>query len=387
MGCIHLRRLDSCVSCSDCNCELIPRCCYVKHALAHSTNQLPTFATQLDNVKKELMAFNFDKIVSFLRRAVVSINCNAVMDFALRIPLDESHIKSAALEFRTLRESGELAVERVPRSRFRTSDSLDLTSLATSRATSITSRVTLQNIMKVHRFYPNLKRSTREITVKDLTDQIGTVIGRPKFVVLLSNVLSPEECAGLIKRAKGEQFEDIDIKRSVGLDEKVHVASCRRSLAEDAVLAWELFERVSTALRGTDLEEKLQHAPWVSNGSSALNNFGLNERINFLRYGVNQFFSPHRDSRSSRGSQMSHITVQIFLNDNFTGGAVSFRRDERFLDVKPQMGAALLFDQDLRREECEVISGQKFVARADVMFDTSPCPLTPIASSTSARTP
>lgn len=185
------------------------------------------------------------------------------------------------------------------------------------------------------------------------------LVGSPKFAAVLSNVLSPEECAGLVRRAKGEQFEDVLMRRLGTGGDMAEVASCRRSMVKDLDLTSKLFDRIASALRGTDLDARLQHAPWMAGGDeTALNATGLNDRLHFLRYGTGQFFAPHRDSRFRRGSEVSHITMQIFLNDNFSGGTTSFRGGKRFLDVKPRTGSVLLFDQDLRREECKVLSGR-----------------------------
>lgn len=62
--------------------------------------------------------------------------------------------------------------------------------------------------------------------------------------------------------------------------------------------------------------------------------------------------------------------MQVYLNHNFAGGKTSFRGGgKKSVDVKPKTGSVLLFDQDLRREECEVLAGRKFIVRSDVMFE------------------
>ncbi|KAL7533934.1 hypothetical protein ACHAXR_009123 [Thalassiosira sp. AJA248-18] len=316
----------------------------------------------LEHVQQELLQRNVEQILSFLRGYPALVNGERIMIASSKIPLKRQHVQAYATEFRTLIESGEIQVEEILQSRFARPESLDGYSMSSSRAT-------LPNINKVYRFVAKLKRSTREITFEDLSVKLIPVVGKSKFAVLLSNVLSPEECAGLIKRAKGEKFEDILMRRpGAGANEISEIASRRRTTMEDLDLASELFDRLVCALQGTELGLKLQHAPWVCKGDpDALNATGLNDRLHVLRYGVGQFFSPH--SRFMRGLEVSHITMQVYLNNNFTGGTTSFRGGQKFLDVKPKTGSVLLFDQCLRREECEVLAGRKFIIRSDVMYE------------------
>ena len=322
-----------------------------------------TMLALLQHVQEELLARDFEQILSYLRGFQANVDSDAIIEAFTKIPLEQHHIRDHATEFRSLIASGEIQVEEILTSRFRTPESIDGHSFTASSTAA-----SQHNIKKVHRFVAKLKRSTREISVEDFSSRLTPIVGSPKLVMVLNNVLSLEECAGLIKRGKGEQFEDVLVRRSGG-NEVADVASCRRSLLEDLDLASELFDRVAGALQGTELEGKLQHAPWITKDTNTtLNATGLNDRLHILRYGAGQFFAPHRDSRYRRGNEISHITMQVFLNHNFSGGNTSFRGGKRFLDVKPKAGSVLLFDQDLRREECEVLAGRKFIVRGDVMF-------------------
>lgn len=351
-----------------------------------------TMIALLAHIQEELMSRNFEQILIYSRGFQSSVDSDSIIAAFPNIPLKQHHIQDYAKQFRRLKESGEIQVEEIIHCRVRTPESTDGYSMSSA------GRSTMHNINKVHRFVAKLKRSTREILVEDLSPKLIPVVGSAKFAVVLSNVLSPEECEGLVKRAKGEQFEDVNMKKTVG-NSPVDVAICRRSLLEDFDLASELFSRLTDAFEGTELETKFHHAPWISDGDeSALTATGLNDRLrkllfcqvlsayigfifikpvscdfytDILRYGAGQFFAPHRDSRYRNGTETSHITLQVYLNNNFTGGKTSFRGGKRFLDVKPKAGSVLLFDQDLRREECEVLSGRKFIVRSDVMFAPS----------------
>ena len=56
---------------------------------------------------------------------------------------------------------------------------------------------------------------------------------------------------------------------------------------------------------------------------------GVNERLRFLRYDKGQSFPAHSDGSYERadGSEVSFITVQLYLNGDFEGGETSFLAD------------------------------------------------------------
>lgn len=77
---------------------------------------------------------------------------------------------------------------------------------------------------------------------------------------------------------------------------------------------------------------------------------------------------PLRDGAFSRGNEKSYITMQLYLNDGFKGGMTSFKGTKKHYDVKAKPGSILLFDQDIRHEECEVVKGRRHVLRSEVMY-------------------
>mgnify|MGYP000142959998 CR=1 FL=1 len=254
-----------------------------------------TVLAVLEHIQEELLIRSSEQISPFIRRFQPIVDVDSVLMLSSKIPLKQHHIQEHAAKFRKLTESGEIQVVEVPQRRFASPESIDGYSISSSRTK-------VANINKAHRFISKLKHSiNREITVEDHSAKMTSVIGSSKLVVVLNNVLSPEECIGLIKRSKFELFEDVLMRQPGEFGENVCIANCRRSVVDDLDLASELFDRLATALHGTDLEVKLQHAPWISEGdTSALNATGLNDRLHFLRYGINQFFAPHRDSRYRR---------------------------------------------------------------------------------------
>jgi predicted 2-oxoglutarate/Fe(II)-dependent dioxygenase YbiX len=97
---------------------------------------------------------------------------------------------------------------------------------------------------------------------------------------------------------------------------------------------------------------------------------GLNERLRFYRYEPGQRFRWHRDGSYARDrDERSLLTVLLYLNDDFSGGATEFEAGPR---VTPEAGCALVFAHGLRHQGAPVIRGRKYVLRTDVMYRALP---------------
>mmetsp|Transcript_13564 Transcript_13564/g.28752 ORF Transcript_13564/g.28752 Transcript_13564/m.28752 type:complete len:261 (-) Transcript_13564:219-1001(-) len=219
----------------------------------------------------------------------------------------------------------------------------------------------------------------KEIVVDDLSKQLLPVVGSSRFIVVIHNILSPEECAALVRRAEDEGFDHALVTGAGGKQIlRKDIRRCGRCILDDAALADSVYQRILNALRGTELEKKLMTAPWLSIGkdeAESVTAVGLNERMRFLRYQPGNFFSPHQDIRYTRGpeagekqGETSHVTCQLYLNDKFKGGATRFISGTRYYDVAPKAGSVLLFDHDLLHEGAKVTSGKKYSVRSDVMY-------------------
>ena len=221
----------------------------------------------------------------------------------------------------------------------------------------------------------------KQVTVEDLSKQIIPVVGCSRFIVVLHNLLSPEECAALIRRAEDEGFDQALVTGENG--EQIlrkDIRSCGRCILDDQALADSIYQRIINALRGTELEKKMLHAPWTATPGAVdeepIQAVGLNERMRFLRYHSGHFFAPHQDIRFIRGAEagdkageISHLTCQIYLNEKFKGGTTRFISNcKRYYDVTPKTGAVLLFDHDLLHEGSKVTSGKKYSVRSDIMY-------------------
>ena len=91
---------------------------------------------------------------------------------------------------------------------------------------------------------------------------------------------------------------------------------------------------------------------------------GLSQRMRFCRYEPGQRFDAHTDVPSVHGLALSRMSLLVYLNDDFHGGATRFRR----LRVQPRRGTALIFRHELEHEEARLLLGRKYVLRSDVLY-------------------
>ncbi len=94
---------------------------------------------------------------------------------------------------------------------------------------------------------------------------------------------------------------------------------------------------------------------------------GANERFRCYRYEPGERFAAHYDGAFRRNHrERSELTLMVYLNDGFGGGATRFHDFD--VDVGPRTGMALLFQHSMFHEGCVVTSGMKYVLRSDVMY-------------------
>jgi hypothetical protein len=181
-----------------------------------------------------------------------------------------------------------------------------------------------------------------------------------QFAFTLENVLTVEECKQLIDGSEQSGYTEALI--NIGPNEAILVPDYRkgsRFMTDDKLFVSKLWSRICDRIPDTFKSYKV---------------CGLNERLRFLRYDPGDFFKPHCDACYSRpdGSELSLITIQIYLNEGFSGGETTFLNkstDDR-LGVVPKTGMILVFDQSLYHEGSEVIDGRKYTIRTEVMFKT-----------------
>ena len=197
-----------------------------------------------------------------------------------------------------------------------------------------------------------------------------------KFAIILDNVFTKEECDNLVKLSE-EIPENYEVAKISYDDEQILDTSYRnnqRWLNFDKKLAETFFEKIKS------------YIPIEFEGNPVS---CLNERLSFLKYSpghssfgtINPFrgeyFKAHQDGYYIRpdNSEISYITVQIYLNDlkEEDGGSTTFIKDTynkiyQDYSVIPKVGRVLLFEHELEHEGSILKNGLKYCIRTDVMY-------------------
>jgi 2OG-Fe(II) oxygenase superfamily len=188
---------------------------------------------------------------------------------------------------------------------------------------------------------------------------------RAKNVGTIEGFLSVAECADYIRLGETTGFEDAPVSTGVGMVMMKDVRNNDRVMVDDPERAQVLYRRLSSHL-APRLQQK-----WMLSG--------LNERLRLYRYDVGQQFDWHLDGYFERRiGERSFFTFMIYLNDDFEGGATSFRNGrggasiDGALQVTPRRGMALLFHHPIWHRGDPVIAGRKYVLRTDVMYRRAP---------------
>ncbi len=174
--------------------------------------------------------------------------------------------------------------------------------------------------------------------------------------IVIPNVLSVEECEQWIKDCETKGFESAFISDLGNQVLDVDIRLCQRCFIDNDIEKLDLLS--------TRLKQYIDKLP----GTGHI----LNPRLRFLKYHVGNYFKQHYDG-DYRGidGKCSEWTIQIYLNDNFTGGETTFIEDQGRWKIpyKPQKGSVILFHQSLLHEGNEVINGIKYSVRTDVLCD------------------
>jgi hypothetical protein len=99
---------------------------------------------------------------------------------------------------------------------------------------------------------------------------------------------------------------------------------------------------------------------------------GLNSRLRYLKYQPGDYFAPHHDGTYTDADtgHRSFLTLQVYLNEGFEGGATTFfvGRDEKAVECKPEVGMVLIFEHHILHEGSMLLDGSKYAIRTDVMY-------------------
>ncbi len=175
------------------------------------------------------------------------------------------------------------------------------------------------------------------------------------YIFTIEMVLSPDECTSLIDFIDDNEPAVAPVNTLDGERQRPEVRNNERVMKEDPALAQEIFGRVKARLPARVFAARLS---------------GLNELFRCYRYRPGMHFAPHTDGAYRRDEEeRSYYTFLIYLNSVEQGGETAFVVDPEVV-IKPDPGLGLLFQHPIMHEGCEVIAGNKYVIRTDVMYST-----------------
>eukprot|EP00571_Detonula_confervacea_P017445 CAMPEP_0172303054 /NCGR_PEP_ID=MMETSP1058-20130122/4642_1 /TAXON_ID=83371 /ORGANISM="Detonula confervacea, Strain CCMP 353" /LENGTH=276 /DNA_ID=CAMNT_0013013733 /DNA_START=53 /DNA_END=883 /DNA_ORIENTATION=- len=194
-----------------------------------------------------------------------------------------------------------------------------------------------------------------------------------KLAVLVSDVLSEEECDAIIQSCEVHGFEQALL--NIGGCRQVLATSIRKSercIIDDVHAADILWERLHQAAPNT-----------IEHGGRSWQCVGLNERFRVLKYQPGDYFMRHSDGVFVRPKgadtctavgepgDMSFFTVMLYLNTPAKGGGTDFINSadsSQVSHVAPCTGQALVFDHSIPHEGAMLEAGVKYAIRTDVMY-------------------
>jgi predicted 2-oxoglutarate/Fe(II)-dependent dioxygenase YbiX len=173
-----------------------------------------------------------------------------------------------------------------------------------------------------------------------------------RFTHVVEKFLTPEECQGFIKFSEERGYKESLIRTKDGEQMNKDIRDNDRVIWDNPKFAEQLWELVKDFMPA-DIE-----------GYEPL---GLNERFRFYRYKDGQQFKPHIDAPFKRSTtEKSKITLLLYLNENFTGGATTLILEGK--DNIPKEGMLFLFEHKIMHCGRPVTEGVKYVLRTDVMY-------------------
>ncbi len=129
----------------------------------------------------------------------------------------------------------------------------------------------------------------------------------------------------------------------------------RFAIIDDPVLALRIFYRIAALL------------PETIDGAQLA---GLKPLIRCVRLGAGEGTEAHQDpARECNAGMQSHLSVVVFLNDDFAGGGVEFPTLGESVPAKT--GRALVFPHGLLHRDAMIERGDAFVLHAEVFYSTT----------------
>lgn len=215
--------------------------------------------------------------------------------------------------------------------------------------------------------------SSTEAVIPDIK-KTDLPLERKAFI--LENVLTPEECKQLIEKSCELGYDNMETE----------FPGNKRMFIMVYDLATELWKRIQSFIESDP--QLFTMIPFGFNTHGNWRPSGLNPCFNFCAYfapctGI----LPHRDANFIADiDNQSIFTCMIYLNEDFEDGTINFltsggsRMDETIAEelkrgystsyrLKPKTGMAVIFEHLLLHEAAPVSSGNKFIARTEIVFN------------------
>ena len=184
---------------------------------------------------------------------------------------------------------------------------------------------------------------------------------------VVPGAFSPAVCEELLTRAVGAGFQ------AASTHYPTYYRNNERLVVDDETLAAQLFASIRPVLPPELPADAPGEAPWCLRM--------LNPRLRFCRYAAGQYFHRHLDGVYHQSAKVqSRLTFMIYLNDatEFSGGRTLFYRTKDdpaiWAEYQPARGDLIVFDHHLWHEGEQLGSGEKFVLRSDILYETTVAP-------------
>ncbi|AZZ90684.1 hypothetical protein EUZ85_08120 [Hahella sp. KA22] len=184
-----------------------------------------------------------------------------------------------------------------------------------------------------------------------------------KECFVLRGVFSAALCEQLLADALARGFSAADAKYPPSYRNNA------RQVVDDPILAQSLFE-ICRKFLPQNLPDAANIPAWELRS--------LNPRLRLCRYSAGQSFFPHQDGvyACPDGSE-SKLTFLLYLNDaaEFGGGDTLFFKDAFATEINarftPRRGDLIVFDHRLWHSGDTVLSGEKYILRSDLIYQSS----------------
>ena len=184
---------------------------------------------------------------------------------------------------------------------------------------------------------------------------------------VLTSLFSKSECEELLNNEVKKSF------KSASLNYPKYYRNNERLVLDNELLSQQLFNKVKDYLPEfikTYSDKDLRPEVWSLKG--------INKRLRFCKYSVNQYFSRHLDGVHYHSeTEQSKLTFMLYLNSSveFKGGRTLFFRTKDSQDIWasyiPKQGDLIVFDHNIWHEGEILSDGEKYVLRSDILFSNN----------------